>query len=180
VAERIQIKKEKDKTIVTIFPLYDKQKSNLMTVWMVLWLACGAVVLYELFANHSREEKLVLAVYMVFWTYFAYRIARMLRWRKSGREVITFHQDKVLIGKFVGERGLETSYAAKDIQEVKAPEVNKVSFAAVFNHSYWMEGSEALIFTCGKTKVAAGLQLSEAEQKKLFREFTRLLSQARQ
>jgi len=55
-----------------------------------------------------------------------------------------------------------------------------VSFAAVFNHSYWMEGSEALIFTCGKTKVAAGLQLSEAEQKKLFREFTRLLSQARQ
>lgn len=175
-SQRIRIQQEADRKLITIFPLYDAAKSRMMLIWLILWLICGAVVLYEMFGNHSREEKLVLLVYLAFWCYFAYRISRVYRWRQSGREEISIKDQSISIGKFTGGRGFVNDYPLHAISKPEIIAMNPTSFAAVFAQSYWMEGNEGLFFlTHSNQRVGFGLQLSEAEQQVLLKELNRLI-----
>ncbi|MFN4853289.1 MAG: hypothetical protein ACK5JC_02590 [Bacteroidota bacterium] len=175
-SQRIRIEKEDDRYVITILPLHDSAKSRMMLIWLILWLVCGAVVLYEMFGNHSREEKMVLLVYLAFWCYFAYRISRVYRWRQSGREEISIKDQTISIGKFTAGRGFVNDYHLQSIGKPEIAEINPTSFAAVFAQSYWMEGNEGLFFlTNTKQRVGFGLQLSNTEQQVLLKEINRLI-----
>jgi len=175
-SQRIRVQHEADRHVITILPLHDSGKSRMMLIWLILWLICGAVVLYEMFGNHSREEKLVLLVYLAFWCYFAYRISRVYRWRQSGREEISINDQIISIGKFTAGRGFVNDYPLNLISKPEITGINPTSFAAVFAQSYWMEGNEGLFFlTNTKQRIGFGLQLSDSEQQVLLKEINRLI-----
>ena len=164
----------KEKTI-KVYPYQEKWKSNLIRIWLVLWTACGAIVLWELFSTISKEQKLFMAIYIVFWLYFELKMISVVRWRTSGLESLRFTDEKIILEKTVQGRGLPIELSIVDIKRVHIPEISTVSFAAVFNNSYWLEGQEAIVIETTQKKYGFGYQLKKSDSEKILKEISRQL-----
>ena len=86
---RIKITQKGNETIIEILPLRDAFKTRLLFSWLLVWTLCGILVFSQFFSNLSREEKLLMAVWMAFWAYFEYKISKVYVWRKNGSEKIS-------------------------------------------------------------------------------------------
>lgn len=154
---------------ITIKPYSEKWKTNLMLVWLALWSFCGLVILSVFFSNVSKEQKLFFLVYLAFWFYFEWKILSVFRWRKHGVEILKIQNDSIIYEKQIAGRGIPVEIAKNTIKGIYSKPVNPTSFAAVFNNSYWLEGAETIIIEHNAGKISLGLQLNEAEQKKIMK-----------
>ena len=168
----------KEKTI-KVYPYQEKWKTNLIKIWLVLWSICGAIVLLELFSNISKEQKLFMAIYIVFWLYFELKMLAVIRWRTSGLECLRFIENKLILEKTVQGKGFPVELSFDEIKKVHIPEISKVSFAAVFNNSYWLEGQETIVIETPKKKYGFGFQLKKSDSEKIMKEILRQVQKKR-
>lgn len=172
---RIRIFQEGEERVMEIQPVRDAGKTKLMLGWLMLWLACGAVVVWQLWMPMPRENKLILFVYLAFWAYFAFRVWNAFWWRKNGVEIIRLSNTGLTYEKRVNGRGLPMPYSFEGITSLQVSEPGKWSFAAVMEDSYWVIGAERLVFFHNGKKIGLGLQLSKKESEEVFRELEKSL-----
>ena len=164
----------KEKTI-KVYPYQEKWKTNLVKIWLILWSICGAIVLLELFSNISKEQKLFMAIYIVFWLYFELKMLAVIRWRTAGLECLRFAENKLILEKTVHGKGFPIEIPVDEIKKVNIPEISKASFAAVFNNSYWLEGQETIVIETNQKKYGFGFQLKKSDSEKIMKEILRQL-----
>jgi hypothetical protein len=172
---RIRIFQEGEERVMEIQPVRNVGKTKLMLGWLMLWLACGAVVVWQLWMPMPRENKLILFVYLAFWAYFAFRVWNAFWWRKNGVEIIRLSITGLTYEKRVNGRGLPMPYSYEGITSLQVSEPGKSSFAAVMEDSYWVIGAERLVFFYNGKKIGLGLQLSKKESEEVFRELEKSL-----
>lgn len=166
LSERVSYSKPGDKFLVVISGRISKFQLNLLGVWLLGWTFCGVAVFTQLFEDFSREVKLALFIYMVFWMYFEYKIVYAFIWRKWGAELIRVDGDSLKIKKDIKGYGKVRSFLMDNIKNISLVD-NPGTFASTINNSFWSTTGEKICFDYLNKTHYFGIQLNEEEARKL-------------
>lgn len=176
-SKRIKIVQDKQITSLEIVPENDTTKTNLLLAWLVLWTICGMIIFSQFFSNMSREEKLLMAVWMAFWAYFEYKIGSTYLWRKNGSEKIIISSDTLDYSITVSGKTTEKKFPLNAISNLEIYPFGKNNFSESLQSSYWVRGNESVFFTFEGAKIGVGLQLNREEAEQLFHTIQKKIKQ---
>lgn len=168
IGKRISILKKQDELSIVILSLKDQLKNKLLLLWVILWTACGLIVLTQYNNIADTGAKTVVIVWMGFWVYFEYKIIMAYKWRKSGSEKIRIKDGKLIYCRAISKKGKVKEYKTDFIKELRYNEPKENSFFENLNDSYWMLGNERLEFSYNGADIKMGIQLNEKESKDLL------------
>ena len=100
IGNRVSYEDHKDFLTMIISSKTDHWKMLVMLIWFLIWLSCGLVIFYFLFFTQEiQDQKNYFYTFLVFWTYFLYKVIRVLIWRRFGIEFIRIDEDKFLLNE---------------------------------------------------------------------------------
>jgi hypothetical protein len=170
IGERISIEKSTGAITIYISAAIQRNKKLMLMIWLVLWTLCGIIVMSQFFTPVSKEVKLFMGIWFIFWIYFEYKIGYAYLWRKAGREIIKIGKEHVTLKKDINGSGKEHSYLKENMRDVRLVEMSSKNFARQMNSSFWVVGGETILFDyLGKT-ISFGMQLSEMEAQQVLRQ----------
>ncbi|MFA5573577.1 MAG: hypothetical protein WC994_00845 [Brumimicrobium sp.] len=173
IGDRISFVDNKDNISFVIYPPKIGWKKIVMLLWFILWIAIGVYMTYQFFRDFSRDEKIVLVVFMSFWTYFAIRVGRTLLYLYYGREFIKLDKDALRIKQSIGQYGKSRKYFIENISKLKLEFPKENSFKKVYEDSSWVMGENRIKFEFFGKEYSFGRKLNEKDADLLFKTITR-------
>lgn len=167
LGDKITYTQTPEKLLLNISGKGSKQQVTLLSIWLVLWTLCGIAVISQTIGQYTREEKLIMVVYLVFWLYFEYKIYHVLRWRKAGIEIIKIEGDKMTYSREISGKGKVRSFEAAQVRNLQPVDYSDQPFQKSFYSAYWSLGGEALSFTYLGVEVRFGMQVEEGHARQL-------------
>ncbi len=170
IGERISYQKGESLT-VQIIANSEKNKENILLLWLVLWVVIGISTLGYLFTQNHLDEnsKIVIYVFLGFWLYYLYKMTRAYRWLAKGVEVIEVTDDNFVITNKVSERGLPLTYAIKEISPMIMRDVEPTSFQFQMENSFWVIGGDRIAFESNGSTTFFGKKLNDKDARKLIK-----------
>ncbi len=175
IGERISILKKEDLLSIVILPKSDNKKLAVMFFWLLAWSVCGIIVFVNYFQVSSRDAKLFIIIYLSFWAYFEFKIARAFMWRKYGKEKLWVTGGTVYYQQEIAKKGKIQQFDFHLIQDLKLIERSEFSFSDFINSSFWIKGGERIAFTCAHKTIRLGMQLEDKEAKALIHEIEQFM-----
>lgn len=176
IGSRISVLEKEDELSIIVLNGATKQKNTSLLLWIIAWLFCGSVVLWQFFEIDDRQSKLTLMVWLSFWAYFAYVIIKAYRWRVAGKEVIKIKEGKLFIKRDQKGKGKIAIYLLDHVQDLRIVKVKK-SFLNFLNDSYWLISGERLLFDYYGKTIKFGIQLEQKDASALLKRMKRYISQ---
>tara|TARA_B110000459_G_C16223709_1_gene321965 strand:- start:103 stop:576 length:474 start_codon:yes stop_codon:yes gene_type:complete len=137
---------------------------TVMLVWLLIWLTCGLVVFYFLFFTQELVgQKIYFYTFLAFWTYFLYKVSRVLIWRKFGIEFIKIDEDRFSIKKSIWGYGKARVFMTNNLKKIKLAPLEEKSFSKVFNDSFWIVGQGTIIVNALDKEYNFGSQISKED-----------------
>ena len=167
ISDRISYQNHPDSFSVVVSGKIERWKESALLAWVVAWTACGAFFVYELTTDLPSETKMGIFILLFFWLYFEIRVGRALLWRLFGFEQIRFKEGQFSIKRNIKGYGKRRDYFVENITSFQIVDRATRSIVASMEESFWVVGGERLYFDHLGKKVGLGMQLSEAETKKL-------------
>lgn len=175
IGDRISILKKEDLLSVVILPTTDKKKLVVLFLWLFAWTVCGLIVLINYFKFYDKDIKVFLLIYLSFWAYFEFKIARAFIWKRNGTEKFWIQHGIIHYQRAINKKGKIKEYTLDLIDDFKIIDISNTSFADTFNQSFWVKGGERLEFISQGKVVRFAMQISDDEARKLFNEITRFI-----
>ncbi len=179
ISNRISFKDHKQEGYTTfiISPKVERWKESLLLGWLIIWTLIGGVLIYlllnqevltEINPNYTdKERKLYLIIFLSFWLFFEYKIARVFLWRKMGFEYIKLTKDELVLKKAIGKYGKAESFLKQNIKDLEIGIKKDNGFAQVMTGAFWDVGQETIFFSYLNKRIGIGRQLSLSEAKQL-------------
>ena len=143
---------------------------TVMLVWLLIWLTCGLVVFYFLFFTQELVgQKIYFYTFLAFWTYFLYKVSRVLIWRKFGIEFIKIDEDRFSIKKSIWGYGKARVFMTNNLKKIKLAPLEEKSFSKVFNDSFWIVGQGTIIVNALDKEYNFGSQISKEDGTKIIK-----------
>ncbi|MGZ4041725.1 MAG: hypothetical protein ACXVO9_00900 [Bacteroidia bacterium] len=175
IGERVSILKKDELLSIVILPFSDRKRLMLMFMWLLAWSVCGLIVFLNYFKVSDQNTKLFIIVYMSFWAYYEFKIAKAFMWRKFGKEKIWIKDGLFHYQREVNGRGKIMEYNLELVNDLKVIEVSEGNFSDFINKSFWIKGGERLEISCQAKVVRFGMQLSDKETKTIFKELSQFI-----
>jgi len=173
ITDRISYSENDGILTVVISGKVEKWQESLLTVWMVAWTFCGVYVFTQLIAGeYAKEERLIMFVYEVFWTYFEWKLVYAFFWRKWGNEIIKVSEESVRIKNNIKNYGKVKNYFVENIEELQCINSPTKSFAKVMGNSFWNITEKTISFSYFDKLIVFGIQLKNKESKKIVKIIT--------
>jgi hypothetical protein len=169
IGKRISMLEKNNVFSVVIYGQYEKWKTILLFFWLLAWTVCGCIFITYLFTLQDKQAKIYFIVFLSFWAYFEYRIAKALMWRRSGKEKLWIKEGVLHYQRDINGRGKIATYEMETIQDLKLIEIKALSWIENMNDSFWVIAGERLCFSHFGKPVKFGIQLSENEAKQLLK-----------
>lgn len=169
IGERISYQLGDDDLVVYIkgSSKKDKNKVNLLKIWVVLWTLLGSIMFAGLFMNFSGDEKLFILIYMFFWGYFEYKIAYAYYFRQYGLEVVYVQNETVVLRRdILTKKGKEKRFELTEKNPFKRVNDKNV-FISNFYNSFWVVAGGTISFGNAKKEQRFGSLLIEEDAVKL-------------
>lgn len=145
-------------------------KICLLGVWLVMWAALEAVVVYFWTQDPSQGNAwLGYAIYTAFWAFFAFRIGKVALWRWRGKEIILADRRGISIAMAFGRRGLPDFFAHGAHNGIRRVKDNPTQILRTFEKAFWSMGGETLQFQAGRRTMVFGKQLVDRDADGLMR-----------
>lgn len=173
IGNRVSLVESNDLTTIVIYPEQSTWKSILLYAWFSMWSAIGVLVFLQLFYDYSREEKLVLFVFLMFWAYFFVRIGRGVLWQAKGKELMKINDVAFVLKRSVFGYGKAKEYFFENIKKISVHEPKLNSFEEFFQNSYFVVGGERLVFTYAGNEIKFARKLNDKDTKLLFQFITK-------
>lgn len=167
IGDRISIKQKENELSIVILSFSDKTKSRILLLWLILWSISGLIIITQYFSITDQNTKAGIIVWLGFWMYFEYIIAKAYLWRKSGKELIKLRDNKFLYKRDISHRGKIKVFEYDFIKELRMLEIKENSFIENLNNSYWVIAGEKLAFDYYGKEIKFGIQLSERDAEAL-------------
>ena len=164
-----RIKTDKSTCQISIGAFYDKQKQNLLTLWLVLWTIAGLGILSQFLYPMQDGLMIYLFVILSFWVYFEYKVLDAYRWRKYGEEVILFDGEYMSIENRIAGRGIAQQFDLSWIKNLRIVEHKEQYFWQAMNQAYWNIGQESLTFEFKGKEIYFGRDLNPIESKDVLK-----------
>lgn len=162
IGKRISIAEHSDATTIVIDAKIPASQQIALETWFGGWIGLGGLIGYGAYSS-TGDERNVLLVCMVFWSYFFVRILKVILWRRIGKEIVRVNSKNVLIKNAFKKRGKDRFYELKTLGEFKALKREKTSFLGSLDQSFWIFGGDNIHFNyLGKAHVL-GKQLKESD-----------------
>lgn len=171
VSKRMSVKKSGDTLSIVISATSDSRKTRLMLLWLVVWTLSGGYVIYSYFqlGDGDQKAKIATLIWIAFWLYFEYMIARSWQWRRFGKEIVQVRDGKLHMKRDVQGRGFVYSYDAGDVSDFKKYTDKSPGWLKKLGDDFWNVDGDTIVFTAEKQSVKFGFQLSEQETAELLR-----------
>lgn len=176
LGEKISVLEKDDVISVVIYSSDKKWKTNLMFVWLFLWTICGVVVFANYFNLVDKNLKLVVIIYMAFWAYFEFKIAKAFMFRRFGKEKIWIKKGILHYQRQITRKSKIAEYDTELINDFRVLQLDRGNFFVQMQESFWVIGGERLCFNYGKKQIAMGIQISDEHAKKLFKLLNKYIS----
>jgi len=175
IGDRSSILTKESLFSLVILPTGDKKKTNLMFLWLFAWTVSGAIIIANYFTLTNQSTKLFVIIWLAFWAYFEFKIARVYMWKRFGKEKLWIKNGILNYKQDINGRGKTKEYDINLVKDIELIPVESTNFADVFNQSFWVKGGERIGFTCQSKYVKFGLQLSDDDAKKIISELKKQL-----
>jgi hypothetical protein len=163
ISERISIVKKENVLSVVILPTTDKKKLALLFLWLLAWTLCGMIVLANYFKIHNNDARLYLIIYLSFWAYFEFNIARAFIWKKFGREKLWVQDGILHYQREINRKGKILEFNLDLLTPLRLIELKRTRLADTINQSFWVKGGERIEFDSQARNVRFGMQISDEE-----------------
>ena len=170
IGERISILKKENLLSVVILPTTDKTKLRLLFLWLMAWTVCGIIVFANYFKATDQNAKIFIMIYLSFWFYFEFNIARTFMWKRSGKEKLWIQDGTLHYQREVGGKGKIQEFDLNLISPLQVIELKPTRFTDTINQSFWIKGGERLQFYSQSKLVLLGMQITDEEAKKIMKE----------
>ena len=177
ITEKISYYRHKNYTTILISTKIEPWQQGLLLGWLCIWAVIGIGILYILLGDNYTESmlkstnkeklQLYLILFLVFWGYFLYKIARVYWWRKSGVEFIKIEETKITYKKAFGKYGTAKEYLYENITPIQLIDRPEKSFASVMQSSFWDIGNQTVSFKHFDQEIIFGMQLDPKGAKKI-------------
>ena len=172
IGNRVSYVDNKDITTIVIYPERSTWKNNLLLAWFTMWILIGAYVILQLFMEYTREEKLMLIIFLSFWSYFTLRVGKSTFWQLKGKELIKINDQALIIKKSIFSYGKAQTYFLENIKKIRVDEAKATNLGYQFEQSIWVVGGERITFDYQGKSVRIARKLNEQDTKLLFRLIT--------
>lgn len=169
IGKKIAYEQSPEKLLVNINGRGTATQIKLVMLWLFLWTICGTVIVVELFANYSGEQKIVLAVMAAFWLYFEYAVYYIYRWRKGGIEILKIQGDTMTYSREINGVGKVQIFDASKVRNLKMVDYSDSDFQRSFYKSWYSIGGEMVSFTVDGRDHRIAMQIEEADAKQLLK-----------
>lgn len=169
IGKKVSYEQTPEKLLINIDGRGTKKQVTIVMVWLALWTICGTIILVELFADYNRDQKIVLAVMLVFWLYFEYAVYYILRWRKAGIEILKIEGDKMTYSREINGIGKVQSFDARKVRNLKMVDYKDSDFQRSFYKSWYSIGGEMVSFSVDGREQRIAMQIEEADAKQLLK-----------
>jgi hypothetical protein len=129
----------------------------------------GGYVLTQLFGDYSKDERLIMFIYEVFWVYFEWKLINAFLWRKWGVERIKVGKESIQIKKDVRSYGKLKNYFLENVENIQQIQTPTKSFAKVMGNSFWNMTEKGISFDYFGKLIAFGIQLNNKDAKKIVK-----------
>lgn len=144
----------------------DKRKNNMLLLWLLLWTACGGVIIYSYFGISDQKAKIMTLVWIAFWVYFELLIMKAWRWKQFGREILKIKDGELRYKKDTSGRGWILKYPVNEITGLNVLQDKTPKWMKNLGEGYWNSGSEMLQLTITEERdLRFGFQLTPEEIK---------------
>ena len=169
IGDRISFEDSKVKTTVVIVPERNFLVNALMGSWLGMWYCIGGTIIWSLFQLAlTEQERIILYIFLVFWSYYAFRISKAYLWLIFGKELLRLDRDGFHIKNSFFSYGKLRTYYFENIKEFTFEIPENRTIRAVWESSPWVSGGERFEFEYfGKSK-KFGRKLNLKEGKLLF------------
>lgn len=175
IGKRISVLQKENLLSIVILPTTDKKKLNLMFLWLFAWTVCGVIVLVNYFKMYDKDTRLFMIVYLSFWAYFEYKIARAFIWKRNGKEKLWIQNDIIHYQRELNKKGKIKEYNLELVDDFKIIDVSNTSWADNINQSFWIKGGERLEFISQGRAIRFGMQISDEEARSVFNEINKFI-----
>ena len=170
IGNRVSYKDHKDFFTMIISSKTDHWKMLLMLIWLLIWFSCGLVIIvYLFFTDEHSDRKIYFYTFLVFWTYFLYKVVRVCIWRRFGVEFIRIDEDKFSVKKSLWGYGRAKEFITSNIKKIKLAPLDEKSFSKVFNDSFWIVGQGTIIINALEKEYNFGSQISKEDGEKIVK-----------
>ena len=173
IGERISVVDGKETTTLVIYPEKSTWKSVLLYSWFSMWTVIGVLVALELWQDYTREQKMILLIFLVFWLYFFVRIGRAVLWQAKGKELMKLNDQAFILKKSIFGYGKAHEFFYENIKKIRVYEPKPNSFEDYFQNVYFFVGGERLLFDYVGKEVKFARKLNDKDTKLLFQYLTK-------
>ncbi|MDA0945643.1 MAG: hypothetical protein O2791_01230 [Bacteroidetes bacterium] len=179
IGTRIHISQSKGRWMATIssdIPTWQRQSLEL---WSGAWLGLGILLAYGVW-SHSESEAQFYAICLAFWSYFALKAWRAVRWRRGGMEVIQLGEEGLQIRMDHGAKQGNAPWLPWEVlQSAEVIPINPKSLLQSGEQQFWVVGGERLQISVGSKIHRWGKQLSNRDAEALCKSYNAALKQLR-
>jgi len=174
IGKRISIVEQNHKTTIIIAPDRKIWINALMGAWISMWYVIGISVVSAFFILVlSKQEKLILVIFLSFWLYYAVRVTRSFLWLMWGSENIKIDKTSMTIKNSTGKLGVAKPYFLENIRKIRTAVPKERSWQQAWESSPWVSGGERIEFDYLGSTIRLGKKLPEKECVLLFQFITK-------
>jgi len=178
IGERISFVEDKSKTTIVIYPESATWVKGIMGACVAMWFVIGVTIVWSYFTfKLTDQEKIIIWVFMTFWTYYAIRVSRSFFWLLWGKELIKIDEAAFHFKRSIRNYGRSVPYYLENIKKISLQQPKERTFQAVWEASPWIQGGERLEFEYQGKLVRFGRKLEEKEAKLLFNLVTKRIEE---
>jgi hypothetical protein len=176
IGKRISILKKDNLLSIVILPTGDKRKLGFLFLWLMAWTICGLIVMASYFQLKEANAKLYLIIYLSFWAYFEFNIARTYLWKRFGKEKLWVKEGILHYQREVNQKGKIKEFNLDLISRFRIVELSQAKFSDTINQSFWVKGGERLEFDSQSQLIRLGMQLTDEEARVILNEVNGFIS----
>lgn len=178
VHDNISIDDRDDRLSIIIDGKLPRAKEALLLAWLIIWVALGAYVMYELrTVDYEREIRLALNIYLALWAYFLFKIGKAFLWSRAGQERVILVDGQLSIKTAIYGYGRSQAYPVENISDMKVSELSKRSAQYQLESSFWVIGGERVDFGYMGRRLRFGRKIDDKIAHKIVKRMKVLIKQ---
>lgn len=168
LSDRISAVRDEKGASIVISALANRNKSRSAAILLVLWLVGGVLMMIGFPSITGDKARLVFIIWIAFWFYFLYVLARLWRWKKYGHEIIKITDDALKYKKDVKGRGWVLDFKRDKITKLRVSDITEPNWLKNIGGDFWNTDCDSLRFNYEDREVSFGYLLDDKERQKLL------------
>jgi hypothetical protein len=151
--------------IVEIVPFMEKKSFQMLKIWTVAYSLCGLIIFSSFFFHDFKNsgEVLMIAIFLLFWGYFEFKVLYAVQWNRKGKEIITIKNGTFSYVKQLSKRGIPLEMKISKMRPFEMIEDTEGGFWNEINNSDFIVGGEVIEYMSNESVKRLGMKLNKKD-----------------